>query len=194
MDDFSKVADRYDNGLLGRISRPFYREIEAAAAPYLTRGARVLDVGCGTGALLNRLVERYHINGTGIDPSPGMAEVAKGAHPDLAIVAEAAETLRFGDSSFDLVIACLSYHHFSDQEQFLCEARRVLTRGGRLLIAEPNLPRAICLLLNFSTRFIRHSEIFETPDDLAAQVANANMYAQVVYQRKPITIIAATVV
>lgn len=189
MDDFSKVAERYDNGLLGRISQPFYRETEAAAAPYLAPGTRVLDVGCGTGALLSRLVERHQINGTGVDPSLGMAEVAKGAHPDLTIVSGAAEALPFTDDSFDLVISCLSYHHFADQEQFLAEVNRVLQPGGRLLIAEPNLPRVICGLLNLSTRIIRHSETFETPDELAAKLSSANLTAEVVYRRKPITVV-----
>jgi len=189
MDDFSKIAERYDHGLLGRISQPFYRETEAAAAPYLAPGTRVLDVGCGTGALLSRLVERYQIDGTGIDPSPGMAAVAKGAHPDLAIVSGAAEALPLSDDSFDLVISCLSYHHFADRKQFLAEAKRVLKPGGQLLIAEPNLPRVICVLLNLSTRIIQHSETFETPDELAAKVSSANLAAEVVYRRTPITVV-----
>ena len=41
------------------------------------RGRRVLDVGCGTGRLVSRLVERYGCKVWGVDPEPEMVEVAR---------------------------------------------------------------------------------------------------------------------
>jgi len=191
MTDFSRLAARYDAGLLGRVSRPFYAAVEAVAESYLTPGARVLDVGCGTGALLTRLVTKYDVIGTGIDPSPQMAEIARHAHPGLRILTGEAEALPFPDSSFDVVLACLSYHHFANTRAFISEAKRVLVPGGELFIAEPALPQFINFALRLSSRIIHHSEVFQTPSALAEQITAFGMAAQVAYHQGLITVVAA---
>ena len=62
---FDKRAATYDEGFAGRFSRKFYnlilREIE------VQQGAFVLDVGCGTGALLGEIANVHEITAYGID-------------------------------------------------------------------------------------------------------------------------------
>jgi len=191
MTDFSRFADRYDAGLLGRISRPFYRAIEAAAASSLTPGVKVLDVGCGTGALLAQLVRKFDIVGTGIDPSPQMVQIAQSAHPSLEITAAAAEELPFADNSFEVVLACLTYHHFANPHAFVAEASRVLAPGGKLVVAEPVLPPAVNALLALSAQIIRHDEVFQPPVALVQQISRNGLTAEVALKSRFITVIAA---
>jgi len=191
MTDFSRMAARYDAGLLGRVSRSFYGALETVAAPFLVPGARVLDVGCGTGALLVRLVAQHQIVATGIDPSPEMARIAQGAHPELSICTGQAEHLPFAANSFEMVLACLSYHHFDKQQAFITEARRVLVPGGRLFIAEPNVPKPVRFILRHSARIIPHSEVFHDPADIAESLVQNGFTADIPYQHRLIAIIGA---
>jgi len=192
VNDFSKLATRYDIGLLGRISRPFYAGIESAAASYLTAGTRVLDVGAGTGALLTRLVTKFDVVGTGIDPSPQMTQIAQLAHPDLRVVSGEAEALPFPDNSFDVVIACLSYHHMRDPQAFVAEALRVLMPSGTLLIAEPALPQFLNTMLRLSARLIPHDEVFQSPSSLTTQLhAGGLTSVRIAYRHRFVAVVVA---
>ncbi|MCC7382190.1 MAG: methyltransferase domain-containing protein [Deltaproteobacteria bacterium] len=103
-------------------------------------GQRVVDVGCGTGALAIALKAKVgHGEVYGIDASPEMIEVAKrkaakvgsGVEFRVALI----EALPFADDSFDLVTSSLMLHHLPEglKPKALREVRRVLKPGGRFL-------------------------------------------------------------
>jgi ubiquinone/menaquinone biosynthesis C-methylase UbiE len=103
--------------------------------------AAVLDIGCGTGALLRDLEARLPdgIDLAGVDPAPAMLEVARaklGAGSRVRLEQAFAEQLPFPDDSFDLVVSTVSFHHWHDQPTGLGEAARVLQPGGRILLAD----------------------------------------------------------
>ena len=96
----------------------------------------VLDVGCGTAALLEGLREwgveprRY----AGVDPS--MEMLRKAAGRGGAVVAGAAEALPFRDGAFDTVVSASSFHYWPEPRAGLREMRRVLAPGGRVLLMD----------------------------------------------------------
>jgi ubiquinone/menaquinone biosynthesis C-methylase UbiE len=93
------------------------------------KGARVLEIGCGTGAICRRLA-RDAASVTGIDPSPVFVERARALAPGIRFeVADGAE-LPFADGSFDVVICHTVLCHVADCAAVLREARRVATRLG----------------------------------------------------------------
>jgi ubiquinone/menaquinone biosynthesis C-methylase UbiE len=101
----------------------------------------ILDIGCGTGALLRNLESRLpkDVELAGVDPAPTMIEVARaGLPPDSRTRLEEGfgERLPFADDSFDLVVGTASFHHWRDQPAGLAEAARVLRVGGRILLAD----------------------------------------------------------
>ncbi|MCH8831330.1 MAG: class I SAM-dependent methyltransferase [Chloroflexi bacterium] len=104
-------------------------------------GMSVLDIGCGTGVLLDRLGSTYGTKGIGIDISRKSLDAANAQKvKNSSFVLAEARALPFADGSIDLVTSRVSAHHFRDFEKALDEARRVLKNGGSLLMADSVAP------------------------------------------------------
>jgi SAM-dependent methyltransferase len=100
-------------------------------------GGRLLDVSCGTGALLAAARERG-IEAVGIDLSDEAVRLAKRAVPSAAVVVGAGESLAFEDHSFDYITCLGSLEHFLDMGQGLEEMKRVAQPAARFCIMVPN--------------------------------------------------------
>lgn len=102
--------------------------------------ANILDLGCGTGRLLNRLATNFSdLRGTGLDFSPQMLRVARQSnrhHPRLIYLEGNAEYLPFAEGQFDAVFNCISFLHYSEPQQVLNEVARVLSPGGRFYLVD----------------------------------------------------------
>lgn len=98
-------------------------------------GARVLDVGCGTGRLAAWIAERVGAAGVvaGIDPLAERVELARARSGGIHFAVGQAEDLgAFGDASFDRVCLSSVFHWIDDKAKALGEVRRVLRAGGRV--------------------------------------------------------------
>jgi ubiquinone/menaquinone biosynthesis C-methylase UbiE len=93
------------------------------------RGARALDVGCGTGFNVGRLLQRG-FSVTGVEPSVGMRERAIRDNPDAKILAGDIRALPFVDASFDIVVCIEVIRYLADADGALAEISRVLAPGG----------------------------------------------------------------
>ncbi|HEX3479748.1 MAG TPA: methyltransferase domain-containing protein [Kofleriaceae bacterium] len=102
----------------------------------LQEGARVLDVGCGTGRLAQWIAERVGTNGAvaGIDPLEERIHIARSRGGGTARfeVGQAEDLRAFEDASFDAVCMASVFHWIADKAKALAEVRRVLRPGGRL--------------------------------------------------------------
>ena len=78
-------------------------------------GQRVVDVGCGPGALTTELVRRVGADGvSAVDPSEPFVAAAKERHPGVDVRLASAEQLPFGDDEFDRALAQLVVHFMAD--------------------------------------------------------------------------------
>jgi ubiquinone/menaquinone biosynthesis C-methylase UbiE len=94
-------------------------------------GQRVLDVGCGPGALTAELVQRLGPTAvSAVDPSEPFVAAARERHPDVSVHRASAERLPFPDDAFDATLAQLVVHFMSDPSAGVAEMTRVTRRDG----------------------------------------------------------------
>jgi ubiquinone/menaquinone biosynthesis C-methylase UbiE len=107
---------------------------------YLPDQPYVLDLGCGTGRLLERLANQFHdLRGIGLDLSTEMLRVARRNnhhHPRLIYIEGRAESLPFASSQFDAVFNTISFLHYAEPQQVFAEVARVLNPGGRFYLVD----------------------------------------------------------
>lgn len=148
------TPSRYDKGIriltLGRLDKTYDRLVS-----YIKNGQRVLDVGCGTGALTLRAARKGAMV-KGIDANPQMLEIArrKAAQAGLTQKLElvemgAAELGSEAPYSYDAVMSGLCFSELTEDEATytLQEVKRILKPGGLLLLADEVKPRNIAVRL-----------------------------------------------
>ena len=125
---FDVTADAYDR-FMGRYSVPLAPQLADLAG--VTAGQRVIDVGCGPGALTGELVRRVGPEAVAaVDPSEPFVAAARSRHPEVRVERAAAEQLPFADDEFDAALAQLVVHFMADPVAGLREMARVTRSGG----------------------------------------------------------------
>ncbi|HEX4941805.1 MAG TPA: methyltransferase domain-containing protein [Actinomycetota bacterium] len=120
---FDVAADAYDR-FMGRYSRV----LAPAFADYagVRAGQRVLDVGCGPGALTTELVLRLGPESVAaVDPSEPFVAAARERHPGVDVRRSSAEDIPHPDGAFDVAMAQLVVHFLRDPVAGLMEMARV---------------------------------------------------------------------
>ena len=129
---FAVGAEQYDQ-FMGRYSAPLAPRFADFAG--VAVGQRVLDVGCGPGALTGELTRRLPANAVfAVDPSASFVAAVADRYPGVEIKRGAAEALPFDSREFDVALAQLVVHFMVDPVQGLGEMLRV-TRGGGAVAA-----------------------------------------------------------
>jgi ubiquinone/menaquinone biosynthesis C-methylase UbiE len=132
--DYDLIAPYYDD-------RRRDHAADARLSAYLasrglpSAGARVLDIGCGTGKQL--AADRCHFPGmrlVGVDFSAGMLRVARERDAAVAWIQGDAQALPLASGSFDYATNQFSYPHIADKRAFAGEVFRVLRPGGRFVL------------------------------------------------------------
>jgi ubiquinone/menaquinone biosynthesis C-methylase UbiE len=128
------IADMGERGDFGRefVLDPVLLPLALAAKP-----RHALDAGCGEGRFC-RMLASQGIRTTGIDPTAPLIAHARTRHPQGDYIRCGAESLPFPESTFDLVVSCLTLVDIEDYQSALREMIRVLRPGGKLLIANSN--------------------------------------------------------
>src|SRR5437667_11718142 len=97
----------------------------------ISDGQRVLDVGCGPGALTAELVARLGpASVSAVDPSEPFVAAARARHPGVEVQQAFAEQLPFPDRAFDAALAQRVVHFMSDPTAGIAEMRRLTRRNG----------------------------------------------------------------
>lgn len=107
---------------------------------YFSEFAHVLDLGCGTGKLLDRLATHFPpLQGTGLDFSEKMLAIARSSNrypTRITYVQGRVESLPFDFGQFDAVFSTISFLHYPQPQTVLAEVSRVLRPGGRFYLVD----------------------------------------------------------
>lgn len=107
----------------------------------LPKGSRVLDAGCGEGATADHLVQKYHLKVEGVDLLDFNIEKAQlRASANLIFKVSDYSKLDYPDNYFDGIYTLETFVHSPDYKQTLQEFRRVLKKGGKLVLFEYSMP------------------------------------------------------
>ncbi|HEY9650419.1 MAG TPA: class I SAM-dependent methyltransferase [Coleofasciculaceae cyanobacterium] len=140
----------------------FYQAVHKRLLSYieLPDSPSVLDLGCGTGRLLNRLATQFPtLRGIGLDLSSEMLRQARqrNQHRIRLIYKQGnAESLPFANGQFNAVFNTISFLHYPNPQQVFSEVSRVLARNGRFYLVDMmGKEWMVTNLLSFSPAGIR---------------------------------------
>jgi ubiquinone/menaquinone biosynthesis C-methylase UbiE len=120
----------------------FYQAIHKRLIEYiiLPNQPLVLDLGCGTGRLLNRLALNFpYLRGIGLDLSPEMLRQARKTNKyrqRIIFKQGNSHQLPFANNQFDAVFNTISFLHYPNPEQVFQEIKRVLKQGGYFYLVD----------------------------------------------------------
>lgn len=162
--------------------------VDAFAAAVAEGGGRVLDAGCEAGRMSRCLADRGCVV-EGVDLSPGMIEMARRDHGDLAFVVGSLADLPHTDGRFDGVLLWYSIIHTrpAGQPRIFEEAARVLRPGGHVLVGfqSGQGPRDV----SAAYRRLDHDVVLQrhlyTADQVAAWLAGAGLRETARLVRRP---------
>lgn len=123
---FDVEAGAYDR-FMGRFAGPL--AVQFAGLLGVRPGLRVLDVGCGPGALTAELVRRG-ASVSAVDPSGPFVAAVRDRLPGVDVRQAPAEALPYADATFDAAAAQLVVHFMADPVAGLAEMARVTRPGG----------------------------------------------------------------
>jgi len=134
--DYSRIASFYDEGRsLSEQSIALWLGLISKLSK-ASEGAKVLDLGCGTGRIALQMATQLQFRVTGADSSKEM--LAKAKEKDAAGLikwdCQDAERLKYPDDSFDVVFMSHLLHHVNSPSKVIRECERVLNGSGVILI------------------------------------------------------------
>lgn len=135
---FEEEARDFDSIILNLI--PHYEQMVEAlvsAIPFATTDAvRVIDLGCGTGTISQRVLDAFpNARVTCLDLAENMIEMAKtklSKHPHTRFLVDDLNTFEF-DAEYEVVVSSLALHHLvtdADKKAFYAKIHDALARGG----------------------------------------------------------------
>jgi 2-polyprenyl-3-methyl-5-hydroxy-6-metoxy-1,4-benzoquinol methylase len=137
---YHSLAGNRGIGTLGSIlgAIPALRDLAGARVMFLQDDSAksLLDVGCGDGSFL-RFMKDLNWDVTGIDVDPKAVELANQV-PGVKVIEGTLEDAHFPDESFDAITLSHLIEHVVDPLALLKECRRILKKGGSLVLLTPN--------------------------------------------------------
>lgn len=152
VEQYAKLAPDYDL----RWSRYVRASTDATLARLPPAVGDVLDVGCGTGALVRCLLNDSRVSSlTGVDASREMLSIARERLSPAVLLHECwAENLPFDDCSFDTVLSCNMFHFIRRPGDALDEMMRVLRPNGVVIITDWCDDYLTCKLCDIYLRWV----------------------------------------
>jgi SAM-dependent methyltransferase len=174
-DRWAAGYDALDNPMVGATGWALDR------VPLGCAGARVVELGCGTGRHVTRILDDGAAAYVGVDGSPGMLAIARARRADPRarfVEADLATSLPLPDAGFDLALVVLVLEHVRALAPLFGEVKRLLRPAGRLRIVEIHPDRvAAGMVAHFrdDAGEVRFDSVAHPVDALAAALEGAGL-------------------
>jgi len=161
---FQDWANEYDN-TLGKVTRHHKLLDLVVKVSGIKRNARILDIGCGTGLLSLKFLNKTDCTITAIDSSSEMLRIFQekidkfNLTEKIHCAQQSAEDMDFNPGQFDIIASTVALHHVKFKEPVITKVYEYLKDGGRFVIGEIDMdttgrlddPRRLTRILNYLT-------------------------------------------
>lgn len=163
-------------------------------AAKLVRGARVLDVACGSGYGAEILLKKGGANSVvGVDIDHQAVKFSSDTYRQrgLSFIVGSAEKLNFDDNAFDVVVSFETIEHLSDHHSYLEEVKRVLVDNGMYIMSTPDKSNYKVYNLGAKNKFhISELSRIEITDLLNTYFNSVKFYGQVPFENRLWTLVS----
>lgn len=138
---FKDWSDEYDT-TLGKVKRHHKLLDLVVDSSGVKDGDIVFDIGCGTGLLSLKFLQKADCLIYGIDSSPEMLEIFKSKIDKLDLSGKIslepgdAENLDFKDKKFDIIASTVTLHHVKDKYPVIKKIHKLLKPGGKFILGD----------------------------------------------------------
>lgn len=101
----------------------------------IKEGAKILDIGTGTGILISYLLEKSPAKLVGVDISENMIEIAREKYKDKNVKFVVSDIMGFNEDKYDYIFIYSAYPHFKDKENLFEHLSKLLNENGKVIIA-----------------------------------------------------------
>ncbi|PKM94625.1 MAG: class I SAM-dependent methyltransferase [Firmicutes bacterium HGW-Firmicutes-1] len=134
---WNDVSSDYDN-LMAK-DKSYQIQLETIVAEISSSPKRILDLGCGTGAILEKAIKKYpDIEYFALDPASEMLNLLQkkfSTNSNIQYTVGSAHKLEFEANTFDYVVTNWALHHLAHEDKITCarEVYRILKSGGKFV-------------------------------------------------------------
>ena len=152
---WENLASKYNNLWVQKYSLgPTRREVLKIVLPLLKENnkLRILDIGCGTGQLVNEISKSYeNVNYLGIDVASNMISEAKSnniKNKNIKFKTCGIEKFKTKDK-FDIIICTHAFPYFPNKEEILNKMYKMCNKGANVIIVNSSTNSLKDLIINF---------------------------------------------
>lgn len=179
-DVWEKLAHKYNKLWVQKYSLgPTRREVKKIILPLLeeNKELKILDIGCGTGQLINEISELYNdVNYLGIDVAENMIEIARKSNKNKNIKFKNSSIESFeSNEKYDIIICTHAFPYFSNKQEMIKKMAELCNEKGQVIIVNSSTNSLKDLIINFFLKATTSKARYLSIDEMKELFKNAKL-------------------